>query len=310
MGTVPYAWSGHDDEGNVVTGSGSITLTSGTQPPALPLVGAAMQTSNTDPGPLEAFAGRSLGLNRTYWNFGTTGSFTVAASLVQAGKDKAAGRVSWLSYKLAPGMSWAQGASGLADAAVLSLGSQLQALDRECWVAIHHEPEGDGVLSDWVAMQQRLLPMLAQAPNVKPWIILTGWDTFLSGNPAFSLDALYPVGSGANLGIDRYNNYGDAQHPVPPGSGWTEMKATYDPTATFAKAHGIDWAIAETGLTDLGGTHDAGWFDRAFDDMANHPVKPGIGLAYFNSSANSVGTWPLGTGIKRTKFAGILNRSR
>lgn len=267
-------------------------------PSKVPYVGAAVG-SNGDPAALEKAAGRPLGLRRTYWNYGN-----IAASITTAIADAKAGRVPWLSYKLS--VSWADAAAGKADAATKALATQLATVPGPVWVAIHHEPEGDGTLSDWVKLQQRLLPMLQAAKNVRTSIILTGWDTFMSGNAAYSLDALWPGVMADILGIDRYNNYGDQDHP---GKGWTEMKATYDLVAPFAKAHGVDWAIGETGYTDSAVVKDADWLTRAFDDMANHPVLPGVGLAYFDSSANSVGTWPFNA-AKQAKFVAILKRSR
>lgn len=293
-----------------------------TQPTSgLPLVGAAMQTSGTDPAPLEAFCGRPLGLNRTYWNLDAS---TVTSSIARAKADIAAGRLPWLSYKAGSHTdpstgkpvqdTWPQMLAKTYndyDAIIAKLAASLASLKVPVWVALHHEPEGDGNLPDWTKIQDTYLSVLAKAaPNVVPWIILTGYDTYYSGNAAYSVNALYPKTFKPNLGIDRYNNYGDAKHPVPPGAAWLEAKDWYDRIAPDAKRLGVDWAIAETGLTDPGATKDADWITRAYDDMANHPIQPGIGLAYFNSNANSVGTWPLGTGTKRTKFAAILNRSR
>jgi hypothetical protein len=281
---------------------------------SLPFVGAAMQSSTTDPSSLETFCGRRLGIHRTYWNLSTTGTTSLPASITSARADVAAGRVAWVSYKLKSvpdgsggtrPMTWAEAVAGQADADIASVNTQLGALGGSIWVAIHHEPEGDGVLSDWVKMQQRLLPKFT-APNIRTSIVLTGYDTYRSGNPAYSVDALWPGSMAQILGIDCYNYFGSSQ-----GGAFLELgSAYYDKIAADAKARGVDWAIAETGYTDTAAAQDADWLTRAFDDMANHPIRPGIGLTYFNSNANSVGTWPLGTGVKRDKFKAILNRSR
>ena len=173
------------------------------------------------------------------------------------------------------------------------------------WVALHHEPEGDGNLADWVALQKRLLPLLAAAPNVRTSIILTAWETFDSGNAAYSLKALWPGSMVDIMGFDAYNRYGDADHP---NKGWTEMSHFYDEIAPAAKARGVDWAIAETGYTDAAAAKDPDWLTRAFDDMANRTDLPGLGLCYFNSVANSKGSWRL-AGVKDAAFDAILNRS-
>jgi hypothetical protein len=273
--------------------TGSPTLSSGG-----PYVGAAIQ-DNGDPAAMEASAGRPLGLHRTYWNYSK-----IAASVRQANADAAAGRVPWLSYKLP--VSWADAASGSVDAQTKDLARQLATVPGPGWVAIHHEPEGDGNMQDWVAMQRRLLPLLHAAPNVRTSIILIAWDTFESGNPDFSLDALWPGNMVDILGFDAYNRYGDANHV---GKGWTEMQHYYDEIAPAAKKRGVDWAIAETGYTDSAADKDPDWLTRAYEDMANRTDLPGIGLSYFNSTANSIGSWAL-SGVKTTKFDAILNMSR
>jgi hypothetical protein len=265
---------------------------------AAPYVGASVQ-GNGDPSAMEASAGRTLGLHRTYWNYSK-----ISSSVSQATADAKAGRIPWLSYKLP--VSWADAAAGKADAQTKDLAQQLATVPGEVWVAIHHEPEGDGDLSDWVAVQKRLLPLLAAAPNVRTSIILTAWDTFDSKNSAYSLDALWPGNMVDILGFDVYNRYGDVNHP---DSGWTEMSRWYDLIAPAAKKRGVDWAIAETGYTDAAAAKDADWLTRAYEDMANRTDLPGLGLSYFNSTANSVGSWAL-TGVKVTKFDAILNESR
>jgi hypothetical protein len=275
------------------TATGTPTMSAHT-----PYVGAAIQ-GNGDPSALESAVGRPLGLHRTYWNYGN-----IASSIATATADAKAGRIPWLSYKLT--MGWGAAASGKADAQTRALAAQLATVPGEVWVAIHHEPEGDGTLSDWVAMQRRLLPLLAAAPNVRTSIILTAWDTFDSHNTDYSLNALWPGKMVSILGFDAYNRYGDANHV---GTGWTEMSHFYDQIAPAAKRLGVDWAIAETGYTDAAAAKDPDWLTRAYDDMANRSDLPGLGLCYFNSGANSIGSWPL-TGVKVAKFDDILSRSR
>jgi hypothetical protein len=279
------------------TGTPTSPTTTPTGSNQMPYVGAAV-SGNSSPASMEASAGRVLGLHRTYWNYGN-----VAASIKSATADATAGRIPWLSYKLS--VSWADAAAGKADAATQALAAQLATVPGPVWVAIHHEPEGDGNLSDWVALQKRLLPILAQAPNVRTSVIFTAWDTFDSGNPAYSLNALWPGNMVDIMGVDAYNRYGDATHA---NKGWQEMSHFYDEIAPAAKARGVNWAIAETGYTDAAAAKDPDWLTRAFDDMANQKTLPGLGLCYFNSSANSVGSWPLNA-VKDKKFDAILDRS-
>jgi hypothetical protein len=281
--------------------SSSSSPTSTTAPPSgykhPPYVGAAIQ-GNGDPSSLEKTLGRKLRLHRTYWNYGS-----IDSSIRQATADAKAGRIPWLSYKLP--VSWGEAAAGKVDAQTKELAKKLATVPGPVWVAIHHEPEGDGYMSQWVAVQRRLLPLLHAAPNVRTSIILIAWDTFDSGNASYSLDALWPGNMVDIMGFDAYNRYGDATHI---GKGWSEMDHYYDQIAPAAKKRGVDWAIAETGYTDAAAAKDPDWLVRAYDDMANRTDLPGIGLSYFNSTANSSGSWPL-SGIKVTKFDAILNKS-
>jgi hypothetical protein len=298
VSSVPYAWSGHDDEGNVVTGSGSITLQA-PPPTGLPFWGSSFQ-GNGDPTSLETFCGRALGLRRTYWNLTAA---KVASSITEAKADAAKKRISWLSYDVATTDTWAAAAAGSADAEIEDLAARLETVPHEVWVALSHEPEGDGNLIDWRNMQRRLLAILAGVPNVKTSIITTGFDTWFSGNQAYSMDNLWPGSMCDIMGTDRYD--------PPTNNQGVDLKVTYDKIAADADRLGASaWAIAETGYTDVQAANDPDWLTRAFDDMKDHPVMPGDGLSYFNSTANSgTNTWPLGSGIKRDKFKACLLRS-
>jgi len=175
------------------------------------------------------------------------------------------------------------------------------------WVALHHEPEGDGTLSDWVAMQKRLSPILRAKPNIAFTVITTGWDTFFSGNSAYSLAALVPDPSIIDvLGFDAYNEYGVTKNGTT-STTMTEMKQYYVKIAAWSAAHGNKpWAMAETGYTDAAANHDAAWLTRAYADMKTYG---GVGLSYFDSNLNPLGgdlTWPLDLQSKRDAFAGDL----
>jgi hypothetical protein len=135
-------------------------------------------------------------------------------------------RISWLSYDITSQMTFGRRGDGSADAAIQSIASQLATVPGEVWVALAHEPEGDGNLTDWTAMQRRLLPPLQAVANVRTSIITTGFDTWFSGNPSYSMDALWPGSMCDIMGTDRYN----------PPTGFVEMKVTYDKIAADAKA--------------------------------------------------------------------------
>jgi hypothetical protein len=73
--------------------------------------------------------------------------------------------------------SWAQVAAGTADADLRALATRINALTCDVFVAIHHEPEGDGTAADWSAMQVHALPILGGAigGKVKVGVIGNGW---------------------------------------------------------------------------------------------------------------------------------------
>lgn len=303
MGTVPFAWSGHDDEGNTVSGGGSIDV----QDPAtvLPYVGSSMQGGG-DPATLETFCGRVLGVRRTYWAYST-----IDSSITVAKADQLKGRIPWLSYKLS--VTWDQAASGQADAATQALATKLATVPGEVWVAIHHEPEGDGDIKVWQAFQQRLLALLkAGAPNVRTSTILTAYNVFKSGNTTYDVANWWPGSMVDIMAFDAYNPWGRADGSTQ----WYELKTYYDVIAPAAKARGVDWAVAETGYTDAAAARTMtppapDWLTRAYDDMKDQPIQPGLALTYWNAvTSPSNGSWPLGTGVKRDKFKAILARAR
>ncbi len=112
------------------------------------LLGAAYG-SNSDPVDWERQMGHRLGVHRTYFD----GS-EVDEAVAQARADLAHQRIPWISFKLPH--SWGAMAAGEGDAWALDLSRQLARLPGPVWVAFHHEPEGDGNVEDWTAMQTRL----------------------------------------------------------------------------------------------------------------------------------------------------------
>lgn len=71
--------------------------------------------------------------------------------------------------------SWSQVASGQADASIRSLVTKLNAIPGKKFLAIHHEPNGDGTPKDWSAMQVRALPILKTANQATVGVIGNGW---------------------------------------------------------------------------------------------------------------------------------------
>jgi len=73
--------------------------------------------------------------------------------------------------------TWAQVAAGRADADLRALATRVNALPCDSFVAIHHEPAGDGAAADWAAMQVRALPIVGGpiGGKVSVGVIGNGW---------------------------------------------------------------------------------------------------------------------------------------
>jgi hypothetical protein len=260
-----------------------------------PLVGAAFN-SNTDPTAWERALGRPLGVRRTYW-----GARHVRDAVQVARTDLAAHRLPWISFKLPH--SWADMAAGKGDAWARDLAVRLSQLDGPVWVAFHHEPEGDGRIADWKAMQEHLAPIVRRiAPNVAYTAILMGWYQ-ISGDPRYSLSTVWPDTKIDIAGFDPYNWYGTMKSSGLLDTTHVDMKKAYfDPISTWAASKGLAWAVAETGYTNAAHAVDPTWLPRTLADLrADH----GIAMAYFNTPLNSRSTWTwvLGSPGKKVAFA-------
>lgn len=262
------------------------------------LVGAAVG-ANSDPSPDEADWGATLGVRRTYW-----GPTQLDSAVRTAGGDLAEGRLPWISFKLP--YSWEEMADGAGDAWARELVADLDALDGPVWLAFHHEPENDGDIDAWVAMQRHLSPIVrGMSDNVAFSVVVTGWHQ-LYGEPQYSLENIWP-GDGLVdlLGFDIYNAYGLLRDGEMVTRG-TDLATSYFPEiADFATRHRVAWGIAETGYTDEAAAVDIGWFDRTYRQMADHG---GVALTYFDTTLNSAGSWRL-EGRKSAAFAAVLRKA-
>jgi hypothetical protein len=99
-------------------------------------------------------------------------SFTSSLSLPT--KACNAGMYPVISFKTG-GYSWSQVAAGSADAELKAMATKLAALPCDVFVAVHHEPYGDGTPADWAKMQAHVLPLLGPDPGVKVGVIANGW---------------------------------------------------------------------------------------------------------------------------------------
>ncbi|WP_461163705.1 glycoside hydrolase family 26 protein [Arthrobacter sp. R4-81] len=261
------------------------------------LVGASYG-ANTDPAEFEQKIGGTLQIRRTYWD-----GDKVDSAVRTASEDVAVGRIPWISFELP--YNWAEMAAGKGDDWTIDLILKLAALKAPVWIAFHHEPEGDGEVRDWVAMQRQLAPIVhAHSDNVAFSTILTGWNQ-LYGEAQYSLDALYP-GDGLVdiMGFDPYNEYGVVKDGV-------VITYPFDfglPTlAAFAKSKKAAWGLAETGYTDDAAMADPLWLDRTYSELSAHGA---IALTYFNTELNAYGSWLIDSPAKIKAFSNILKRAK
>jgi len=270
------------------TTSGSACLTSRGVPQCGGIMGSAYG-GNTDPTTFESTINHKLGIRRTYW----TGS-QVDSAVRAAKTDLANGRIPWISFKLP--YSWEQMASGTGDAWAKDLATKLAALPGPVWVAFHHEPEGDGDITAWTAMQAHLAPLVrATAPNVAYTIVLTGWNQ-LYGATQYHLDNLWPKNTKIDIaGFDVYNELGVVKNGVLNTKGDDLPNAYFKPLSAWAKAHGIPWGIAETGYTDYASERYPHWIQQTYASLRSYG---GVAFTYFNTTLNAYGSWALSTSTK------------
>lgn len=271
-----------------------------TPPPPPPttgmLVGAAVG-GNADPAPIEKALGKPLDLHRTYWS----GS-QVAKAVAVAKADIAAKRIPFLTFKLP--YSWADMAAGKGDAWAKDLGAKLAALGGPVWLDFHHEPEGDsnGTAAQWTAMQQRIIPLAAQG-KVKVGVCYTGYPQ-THGDATWAFEKTFPKAA-QFLAVDIYQMYGT----VNKNTGvrllkWSPLEDYYGQVDAFAEKVGVPWLLGECGVTDEALVAKPSALADLFTAARNNGCA---GLAYFSSSLNSSGSWPL-TGAKLAAFAAEANR--
>lgn len=255
--------------------------------------------TNGSPASLEQEAGQPFGVRRTYWSGGQ-----VSSAVRTASADLAANRLPWISFKLP--YSWAQMASGRGDAWARDLAAQLGRLNGPVWVAFHHEPELDGNVRNWTAMQARLAPIIrSTAPNVAFTIIVTGWHQTRGDTGTYGLDKIWPKNTKVDLiAFDTYNYHGTPQSDRKSPA---DLRADYfEFLSRWAKARGLAWGIGELGYTDATATADPEWLTRTYKDLVE---LNGVAMAYFNSSANASGDWLVDTRMRRQQFVKVLRTS-
>jgi hypothetical protein len=260
-------------------------------------VGATAGGTQNVPG-LESQTGRPLAVHRSYYN-----ADQVSKAISTVTSDLATGRLPWISFKLP--YSWADMAAGRGDAWAIDLVQRLSRVNGPVWLAFHHEPEGDGNMPDWTAMQRHLAPIVHKySSNVAFTTILIAWDSFY-GPSQYRLSQLWPGDGLVDIaGFDMYNDYGTnrngSTHPM------LDPMKYFGPISTWARAHNVHWAIAETGYTSQAAQQDPQWLRTEYNDLVS---QGGLALSYFDSSLNSIADWTLDVPAKINEFSQLLRTS-
>jgi hypothetical protein len=249
--------------------------------------------ANANLGPWERSLGKTLGVHRTYW-----GSGNIASAVRTAKADASKKRVPWMSFK-AP-YSWSAMASGKGDAWARNLARQMKTVNGPVWVAVHHEPEGDGDVQTWKRMQARLAPIMrAAAPNLGYSIIFMGYHQF-KGAAKYSLSRTWPNTKIDVAGFDIYEMYGSKG-----STKWKRFTRDYfQPIRAWARKTGVAWGLAETGYSHAAARKDSGWMSRVYRSMKAYD---GVAFSYFNTNLNSHTNWKLSLATKRAAFKRVNN---
>ena len=239
---------------------------------------------------------KQLGVRRTFW-----GATQVDKAVSIAAADLAKGRLPWISFKLP--YSWSAMANGQGDAWT-DLATKLSKLDGPVWLAFHHEPEGDGDITQWTAMQAHLAPIVrAAAPNVAYSIVLTGYHQYY-GAQQYSLDSLWPKNTKIDLaGFDIYNQYGVVKDGQMNTKGTNMVTQYFSKLKAWSDQTGVPWGIAETGYTDKASEDDPQWVNRTYNELKQYGGKA---FAYFNTNLNSIANWELSTQLKKSQYTAAI----
>jgi hypothetical protein len=252
--------------------------------------------SSNDLSAWESYTGKHLGVHRTFW-----GSGSVSSAVKTATSDAAKHRVPWMSFT-AP-YSWSDMAAGKGDAWAKSLATKMAAVKGPVWVAVAHEPEGDGDITKWKAMQARIAPIMrANASNLGYSIILMGYHE-LYGASQYRLANIWPNTKIDVAGFDVYEKYGVQKSGQPKITTWKDIKNKYfAPLSKWAASKGVAWGLAETGLSDAAQAKNPSWMSQTYGYLKDYN---GIAFSYFNTTRNSQANWSLSTTSKKNSFTAI-----
>lgn len=281
-------------------------------------LGADSQPDTDEPRPLYGAGGGNVnragtGIDIDRW-YG--GSGDVDKAVTRAQLNHAAGILTWISFKV-PG-SWAAVAAGTHDAWARTVLAKLDALGFPVWVTFHHEPEGDGIMTDWRKMQDHLSRMVPGGigGRVKFWLVVTGWHQEAGTTAANKWEAIYPTGAPVyGIAYDQpYPQYGYVWRDRVKTSEFangarTEGEVYVGKLAARAAAYGVKAAIGEYGYSDEHHALDPAWLDRTLASVKRHGL---LAACYFDTTLNSTKSWTLGaaTSSKRAYFTAAIDAAR
>ena len=255
--------------------------------------------TNIDATNRESDIGQRVGCYRHYWNNGTGGAGW-ANSVTQILADVAVGRVPWASYKFnSPSYTWAQVAAGSADSWLVTMCNNIVAGTGgkgPVMLTFHHEPNGDGTASDYLAMERHLQTITDDYPSILHVgaVLSAGYYQMTTkpankGGPYHAADWMQPDSCDV-FGLDIYNSW------APSGGTFISVDQAYR-LGGIAQCLAIDSskpiAIGEWGVRTYTATpgRSATWMQDAYDYCRESGV---MAMTYFDSGVNSPdGPWTL-----------------
>jgi hypothetical protein len=273
----------------------------------------------------ESQMGHRMGCLRSYFN---NSSSSTSSAVSRATADIAAGRVPMMSFKLngGPTWSWAQFAAGSGDSWFMGLLNSLNAIGAgPILICLHHEPNGDGTASDYLAMCRHAMALKGSSyPRIQ---LVGGWlaDSYYytnQRNPALVISEWIQPDSCDLPGLDFYHADDG------PGGTWRNFATSFASTQTqLASIYGGldnmpplsigEWGV-HTWLADTTKT------TAYMTDFYNWMLQYGHSMAYFDAvgtlwttldqqgKVNAAADWDGETGppwIRYDKFVNQLGLS-
>lgn len=264
------------------------------------------------PRPGKMYYGSSVeGGNPAAWETANSSDLAVYRSYMSANDsptnftnrardDVSNGRLPLISTKV-PNDNWAAVANGSQDTWLLARIRALAAVPGPVWLALHHEPYGDGQPADWVRMQQHARQLIdANSTNITLVGILNGYDFKARDRNPSAWN--HPVGTGVEaMGFDSYNPWSPTN-----GKNWQDASYVFSPGLVI-QSWGYPTFVGEYGVREDPSNpgRAAQWMRDAYSYALQNNF---VAISYFNSGQNSPdGTWEL-TGERLDVFVNKLRQ--